>query len=361
MITLEKLMQIRLAYGAGSSKAFEVYRDIAAEKPLGKETAEKLNGITSAKIRKVFDDCKTHGIDIIPIFSENYPECLKNIASPPLLLFVKGNLPDFDNSPAITVVGPRKVSEFGVKAAYSLARRLSNAGFTVVSGAALGADTAALKGALSGAGIPVAVIACGICYDYLPENRGLREDVAKRGAVISEHPPFAPTSKYGFPVRNRIMSALSQSTVVVEAGEKSGALVTARLAAEQGKDVFVIPGNPTLACYKGSNALLRDGATPLLDVSDVLNVYIPKFAEKINLEMAFSNNRTENGEKIIKKSVSTLSNDGKILYNSIVKKKFTADDLTSDKISGDALLSALTELELSGLIKSLPGGFYELV
>ncbi len=354
-------MQIRLAYGAGSNKAFEVYCGISAGKPVDKETAEKLHGIKHEIVQKVFNDCKSQGIDIIPIFSDKYPECLKNIASPPLMLFVKGNLPDFDNSPVITVVGPRKVSEFGVKAAYSLSRRLSNAGFTIVSGAALGADTAALKGALSGEGVPVAVVACGICYDYLPENRGLREQTAARGAVISEHPPFAPTSKYCFPVRNRIMSALSQSTVVVEAGEKSGALVTARLAAEQGRDVFVIPGNPTLACYKGSNALLRDGATPLLDVSDILNVYIPEFAEKINLERAFSKSKSKDGEKIIKKSVSALSNDGKILYNSIVKKKFTADDLMSDKISGDALLSALTELELSGLIKSLPGGFYELV
>ena len=360
-ISVEKLLKIRLAFGPGSLKGYDTFLKLSEGSPIPDGVKSKLDKVNDSEISDIINKSRDNGISIIPITSSDYPSVLRNISDPPLILFVKGSLPDFDLLPTITVVGPRKVSEFGEKAAYSLSMRLSKAGFTVVSGAALGADTASLKGALNGKGIPVGVLGCGICYDYLPENRSLRNKIAERGCLISEYPPFAQTSRFGFPIRNRIMSALSHATVVVEAGIKSGALITARNAIEQGKDVFVIPGNPTDEKYKGSNALLRDGAAPLLDASDVFNLFLPRFAEKIDIENAFRAKNETNSKKTLKKTISGLSNDANILYNNIINNKFTADDFLSTGISGERILSALTELEISGLIKSLPGGIYEVV
>lgn len=359
-ISTEDLLRIRLAFGAASIKGYSVYLSLLnGEKPKGDNLA-KFNSVTDEEIKKILTDSHNNGIEILPITSEKYPECLKNIATPPLVLFVKGKLPDFDNLPVVTIVGPRKVSDFGKKAAYSLGLRLSKAGFTVVSGAAVGTDSEALKGSLTGSGNSVGVLACGICYDYLPENRGLRKAITEHGCLLSEHPPFYPTTRYCFPIRNRIMSALSRCTVIIEAGEKSGALVTARHALEQGKDVLCIPGNPQDKNYKGSNALLRDGAIPLIDASDVFNLYLNDFAEKIDLEAAFKKENTKNNKKIVKKSISGLSKDAEIIYNRLNIKKFSLDDLLSFDISSDKLLSIITELEIQGLVNSLPGGFYEL-
>ena len=300
-------------------------------------------------------------INVVTICDVNYPERLRNIADFPIVLFTKGEFLNIDELPLISIVGPRKVSDFGKKAAFSLAKRLSKAGMIVVSGAALGADTYAHHGALAANGKTFAVLGCGICFDYLSENRALRQKISENGCLISEHPPFAPATKYGFPIRNRIISALSVGTVVIEASLKSGSLITARLANEQGRDVFVIPGNPSLENYKGSNALLRDGAIPLLDSMDIFNLYSDKFSEKIDVVNAFITDVGENTKKTQKNLQLGLSNDAKIVYNNLNKQKFTADDLLALDLSDDQLLSVLTELEIEGIIKALPGGSYELI
>ena len=230
----------------------------------------------------------------------------------------------------------------------------------IVSGAALGADTCAHKGTLSAGGKTIAVLGCGICCDYLPENRELRNLISKNGCLISEYPPFAQATKYSFPIRNRIISALSLGTVVIEASLKSGSLITARLANEQGRDVFVIPGNPTLDNYKGSNSLLRDGAIPLLDSSDIFNQYISFFPEHIDIERAFAKENEKNSKNNEKNLKLDLSNEAKIVYNNLNKEKFTVDDLLNLNLSDDALFTALTELEIEGVIKALPGGMYEI-
>ena len=154
------------------------------------------------------------------------------------------------------------------------------------------------------------------------------------------------------------MSALSLGTVVVEAGSKSGALITAAHANEQGRDVFVIPGLPGDPHYIGSNALLRDGARPLLDTSDIFNEYIPRFPDKINIENAFRKQDKKINKKIIN---SGLSKTAQIVYNQLDKRKFYPDELIDDKISAGDLISALTELEIEGIIRAVPGGMYELV
>lgn len=315
----------------------------------------------AAYARDILKQCKENGISIMGYDDERYPERLRNIPAPPLVLFVKGTLPNVDEEPLFCIVGPRKISDFGGKAAYSLAKRLTRAGFTVVSGGALGGDTATLKGALSVEGKPISVLPCGILCDYLPENRGLRKRVAEQGCLLSEHPPMEKPRKHSFLVRNRLLSGLCVGVAVVEAGQPSGTLSTAHHALEQGRDVFVIPGNPTLSHYKGSNALLCDGAKPLTEAADVMNEYLCEFGDKIDPVRAFQKDENEkNHKKIQKKSEKGLSNEAKIVYNYLDKQKFTVDDCIGTGLSGNQLLAALTELEFEDYIQALPGGFYSI-
>ncbi len=370
--TVKNLLILQKAFGYGTAKAYKVYDKLKTNKLLDKDRKSVLNVLTeSERIKfeevnknfadKVIADCKKEKVRILTIESENFPERLRNIPSPPLVLFFRGNFPDIDNEPIFCIVGPRKVTKFGAKAAYSLSSRLSRAGFVIVSGGALGCDSYAHKGALKYGGKTIAVLGCGIGSKYLMENEKLRRSIEKSCCIISEYPPYTPASKFTFPVRNRLMSGLSLGVAVMEASEHSGALITAKHAAEQGRDVFVIPGNPTFKCYKGSNALLRDGAKPLLDSSDVFSEYIYQFADKINIAKAFE--KVEKQEKIEKNQktfIKTLSNEAKIVYNYLDKQKFTADDLLESGLDDTALLSALTELEMEGVIKAQPGGAYIL-
>lgn len=372
---LLNLIQIQQAFGAGSLKSVKIYDRLKSDNRLSKpfekdylystfkpKYADKILNVENKTVLKILDDCKNNSIDIVTVEDEKYPERLKNIPDFPLVLYVKGEFPPIDELPVVAVVGPRKISDFGKKAAFSLSRRLAKSGIIIASGAALGADSYAHKGAINGGGKTIAVLGCGICYDYLPQNLQMRNDISKNGCLISEHPPYAPTTKYTFPIRNRIVSGLSLGTVVIEAGNKSGALITARLANEQGRDVFVIPGNPTFTEYKGSNALLRDGALPLLDANDVFNQYISQFPDKINIKKAFEESDFfETHVKKEKKSNIGLSKEAEIVYNNLNKQKFTADDLLDLGLSGDDLIAAITELEIEQIIRALPGGIYEII
>lgn len=327
----------------------------------------RMSKIGLSKAEEIMNRCRDEGIKIIPLGGKDYPYCLSVIENPPAVLYVKGNMPNFDKIPAICIVGPRKISEFGKKSAYSLGFRLSASGMIVVSGGAKGGDTYAHAGALKANGISVAVLGCGIKYPYLSENEALRQKICEKGCLISEYPPDARCTKYTFPERNRIMSALALGTVVVEAHSKSGALITARNAVEQGRDVFVIPGSPNMPQYEGSNALLRDGAKPLLDASDVFNEYIHRFPDKINIEKAYSlpvlnrkaDEKVENLQKNQKNFNETLSKNAKIVYNHLDRQKFFPEEICDTGLSSSELLSALTELEMEFLIKAVPGGMYE--
>ena len=310
----------------------------------------------------IIEKCKNNNIQCISIIHPMFPEMVRNIPTPPLVLYYQGNFLDVDIEPAICIVGPRKVSEFGEKSAYSLGYRLSLGGMTVVSGIALGSDSAAHLGALKAKGKVICVLPCGILHDHLPINRPLKNKILREGGcILSEFPPDMGVLRYSYHIRNRIMSALALGTVVVEADERSGALITARHAVDQGRDVFVIPGNPTLPHYKGSNKLLSDGAKPLLDAKSVFEEYKIAFQDKIDIEKAYKDTQKSKKSEIIqKKSSEGLSKFAKIVYNNLDKQKFTADDLIGLKIDDGELLSVLTELEILGYIEALPGGFYTL-
>ncbi len=365
---------LQLCLGQGSKTFLELLEDAllpediyrmtdSQRKQVGifsKGELEKMSKMPIEDAVKIIEECNKKKIKLIKYNDDNYPNTLKTICNPPIVLYVKGGFPDFDNTPVISIVGPRKVSEFGKKAAYSLGNRLSKAGFTIVSGGAVGSDTYAHIGALKANGKTVLVMGCGFNVSYLEENRALREHIEKCGCLISEYPPDTPITRYTFPVRNRLISALSLGTIVIEAGKRSGALITANHAIEQGRDVFVIPGNPNALEYKGSNALLRDGAKPLLDASDIFSEYISLFPDKIDIERAFKKEaekpKAQKNKKILNE---TLSNEAKIVYNCLDTKKFYPDELDCG-LDSNKLLSALTELEMEFLIRALPGGQYEI-
>lgn len=318
-------------------------------------------GIKEAE--RILKLCEENKIKCICITHPQYPDKLKNIPIPPLVLYYQGSFCDVDEIPSVCIVGPRKVSQFGEKSAYSLGYRLALGGMVIVSGIALGSDSAALLGALRANGKVISVLPCGLLHDYLAVNRPLKNKILRQnGCLLSEFPPEMSVGKYSFHIRNRILSGLSLGTVVVEAGERSGALITAGHATEQGRDVFVIPGNPTLPQYKGSNKLLCDGAKPILDAKSVFNEYLYTYSDKIDIEKAYNDAKTATENKTIqKKSSEGLSKFAKIVYNNLDKPKFTADDLLNLKIDDGELLSALTELEISGYIEAVPGGFYTLL
>jgi len=224
------------------------------------------------------------GIQVIGLHQAGYPVRLRAIADPPVVLFVKGALLPADEQ-AIAIVGSRHASPYGRHVAAELAAELSRRGFTVVSGMALGADGAAHEGCLRSAGRTIAVLGSGIDVIYPPEHTGLYERIAAAGAVVSEMPPGAPPTRSSFPVRNRIISGLALGVVVVEAPEKSGALITASLALEQGREVFAVPGSVNSVQSRGSHKLLRDGAKLVESVDDILEeiaLQIPLAPRAIN-------------------------------------------------------------------------------
>ncbi|MBI5420489.1 MAG: DNA-protecting protein DprA [Deltaproteobacteria bacterium] len=222
-------------------------------------------GEASARIREA---CGRADIRIIPLGSEDYPEPLRAVPDAPLVLYEAGSpAPDADS---VAIVGSRAPTGPGRAFAGELAAGLAAAGWTVVSGMARGIDAAAHEGALRGGGRTLAVLGCGVDVVYPPEARGLRDRILERGALLSEYPPGSLPLPHRFPARNRIISGLSRGVVVAEAPARSGALITARFALDQGREVMAVPGNPLFPHTAGSNRLIRDGATPVTEVEDVV-------------------------------------------------------------------------------------------
>ena len=208
-------------------------------------------------------------IECIGIDDAEYPVLLKKIPDPPEKLYCSGDM-DLLKKETVAVVGSRKVTEYGEQTAFKLGKVISEAGLAVVSGLARGVDSASHRGAVEAEGGAIAVMGCGIDICYPASNRRLWEKVMEKGLVLSEYPPGTKAMKYMFPQRNRIISGLCRATVVVEAGIHSGSLITAELAAEQGRTVYAVPGNIDRVSSFGSNKLIRDGAVPLVLLTDVL-------------------------------------------------------------------------------------------
>jgi len=221
---------------------------------------------------------KELNVRIISMNDKDYPFLLKEISNPPLVLYVKGDLSLFSKH-SISIVGSRKCTEYGQTVAQKFAASFAQAGIMVVSGLALGIDSAAHSGAINAKGKTLAVIGSGLDKIYPASNKRLAEKIFNGyGAVISEFPFGTEPKPFNFPFRNRIISGLSYATIVVEAAKKSGSLITARLAAEQGRDVFAVPGNITSKMSEGTNLLIKDGAIPITEPDDVLT-YVSAFKD----------------------------------------------------------------------------------
>lgn len=336
-----------------------------------------LLGSTIQKAAIVLDRSITLGYQIITLDDKEYPQKLKNIANPPCVLYVKGDISNIDKKLCISIVGTRSATIYGTQMASEIAYNLSKENAIIISGGALGVDRAAHSGALKAGGETIAVLGCGINYKYLAENKQLRNEISKTGALISEYPPDSPAFSSNFPIRNRIISGLSSGTVVIEAGAKSGSLITANLANDQNRDVFVIPVDMRSSVSQGTVSLIRDGAKIITCAQDILNEYNIK-SKNINSEKEKKeniNSYPKNQKAIINENVlpnPTLKyNNSDILVESLPKDSkdvylFIKNNGKShiDKISINTniqiknLLPIITELEIGGFIESYPGKIY---
>ncbi len=313
---------------------------------------------------KIIALCRRRNIDIVSILDEGYPALLKNITDPPIVLYVRGKLPSFEKMPSLTVVGHRKAGAYGLMQARRFAGTLSRQGFIIVSGMAEGIDSAAHRGALEGGSPTVAVFGTAIDRCYPRSNVGLMRDIIANGAVISEYPPGKKTYASSFPYRNRIMSGLTMGTLVVEATEKSGSLITADHAANQGREVFVIPGNIDDPLSQGSNELIKSGATVVTDPLDVINGFGGEwtleekdaapdnelYEKPLTLENVYEEKKTEE-VKLDGPSAELLGKwEGTVHIDDIVR---------SSGLDASRVASMLTVLEIKKVIRRLPGGFIE--
>ena len=230
---------------------------------------------------RILADCQRLNISLLTLQDAAYPSRLKNIYDPPCLLYYKGRMPAFDEEAAIAVVGTRDCTPYGVACAEKLSFGLASGGALIVTGLAAGVDSAAARGALRAGGTVAGVVGNGLDVPYPYENRYLYEDVAAAGVLISEYPPGTRPAASHFPVRNRILSGLALATLVVEAPERSGALITANTALEQGRDVFAVPGPIDAENSVGCNRLIRDGAGLVSEAWDILREYEARFPDKL--------------------------------------------------------------------------------
>ena len=248
---------------------------------LKKEQAALLENKSLAMADRVLADCARKNIFIVTMADALYPERLRNIYQPPLLLYGKGAMPLFDEEAAVAVVGTRSCTPYGIHCAEKLGYELTQQGGMVVSGMAKGIDAAAMRGALRFGGFTCGVLGGGVDVIYPAENRRLYEDIAATGVLLSEYPPQTEPEAWHFPVRNRILSGLSVAVAVVEAPERSGALITAENAIEQGRDVFAVPGPIDAPNSAGCHRLIREGAGLAACGWDILGEYESRFPHKL--------------------------------------------------------------------------------
>ena len=336
-------------------------------------------GSSTAEADRIMGECHRLHLQVLTIQDAAYPDRLKSIYDPPLLLYVQGRMPVMDEEVAIAMVGTRDCTPYGILAAETLSHSLAKQGALIVSGLARGVDAASHRGALLAGGLTVAVLGNGHDVIYPPENRGLYEDIAASGAILSEYPPGTRPEGRNFPVRNRIISGLSVATVVVEAPLGSGALITAETALEQGRDVFAVPGPITSKASQGANRLLRDGAGVAGESWDVLREYVGRYPHKLRCvhveppkTVGYEARQTAQAVPVPPKSEEpkplVLSADcgltddqtGILRYLHQAGTSLVDDIIEGTQIPARRVLSALTILELEEYVRQESGKRFTL-
>lgn len=369
--------QARLAllrhFGTPENAFYADAGEILLTEGITRAQAEALDNKSLAAAERVLEDCRRLGLRILTFQDAEYPNRLRNIYDPPFLLYVRGRLPLVDEEPVITVVGTRTCTPYGETCGEKLGYGLARGGAVVVSGLARGVDAAATRGALRAGGVPIGVVGGGVDVVYPPEHRYLYEDVAAAGALLSEYPPGTEPDRTHFPVRNRIMAGLAVATVVVEAPLRSGALITANTALEQGRDLFAVPGPIDAPASAGCNRIIRDCGFIVTEARDVLERYAERFPDKLRLEEAREEPETlgyqarrERAEAPkaapppLSVSGSSLTDDQIALLRALSDEEpRLADDLIEETgIPARRVLSALTLLELDGHVTQHTGKRY---
>ena len=360
---------------------------------LTEKKIDALKKSTPSQTMEVLRECRNKGYEIITPDNELFPNRLRNISNMPLVLYGVGDCTAISDPVSIGIVGTRKASDYGIQIAQKLSYRLAQSGATIVSGGALGVDSEAHAGAMLAKGRTVAFLGCGLSCNYLQENAPIRRAITRYGAVVSEFPPMGAPSKSSFPIRNRLISGISLGVVVIEAGVKSGSLITADRAAEQGKDVFAVPGDIVRSSFDGTNHLIKNGAKPVFSALDVLSEYEflypdlidfnkaalplsqveyvdyrkPKSKKTENLPIVEkSENQTApvvNTKKVQRVDISdTASDEAKLIYNTLSEEPMHIDDIVrATNLRMNIVLSSLTELELIGVCELVSGKKYKII
>ena len=294
---------------------------------------------------RAFDYIQRKGIRVLTWDDADYPSRLRQIDQPPPVLYVRGTLTSQDDF-AVAIVGTRHVTGYGRQVSEELATCLAHNGVTVISGLARGVDGTAHEAALKAGGRTVAVLGCGVDIIYPPEHRALAEKMEANGAIISDYAPATRPDASNFPPRNRIISGLSLGIVVVEAGEESGALITATFAAEQGREVFAVPGNIHAPQSKGANRLIRDGATPVLRPEDILEaLQLTRTSQHVQARLVLP------ADEVEASLLGVLANEP-LHVDEICRRSA----LAVDKVS-----AALVMMELKGMVRSMGGMNYSAI
>lgn len=340
-----------------------------------------------SRAQNILRACQEKNIHLLSINDAAYPRQLKNTQDAPIILYYKGVLPDLNNSPVIAIVGTRKATTYGMNVARRMGAQIAACGGIVISGGASGNDTMALSGALSCNTPVVAVLAGGVDVVYPKSNTELFAQIARQGCLISQYPPATPHYRWNFPVRNRVMSGMSDGVLIIEAPQNSGALITADAALEQGRDVFAVPGNIDVPACAGSNALLQGQARPALGGWDILKEYTALYPDKVHKaapppavfqetmpqqQVAQSVNLPKKEEKarkisidkeekssysVIDKPLPQLTQQEQAVLSHITGTPRPVDDVIIDTgIPSQKVLSVLTMLAIKGVVENHPGG-----
>jgi DNA processing protein len=351
-VTVRRLIQ---AFGSPDAVFQASTGDLMARGGLTRDLADTLHRPPDAETTRAIDS-ELHALErlrasVITCLDSRYPVRLLTIPDPPPLLYLTGELTDADRF-AVAVVGSRHASPAGRAITERLSRELAAVGLTIISGLARGVDAAAHRGALDGPGRTIAVLGCGIDQTYPREHQKLRDAIEGGGAVMTECPVGAPPHPHHFPKRNRIISGLSLGVLVTEAATQSGSLITARLAAEQGREVFAVPGPITSENSRGPHGLIRQGAKLVEVLDDILEELLPQLDDALRARLK---NR---GPQPIE-SQRALGSDEATLHDLLSFEPMHIDDLIRRTgLSASDVSAAMVTLELQGLVKPLPGQQY---
>ena len=339
----QKKRKLRTCIGNGK----EIYYEETKLEKMEFLTKKDIQALREAKKRKnlqeEYEKLIAKGIEFVPYFEETYPKRLQNALSPPYALYVKGKLPG-EEIPSVAMVGARNCTPYGEEMALEYGRILSEAGIQIISGMARGIDGAAQRGALNGGGTTYGVLGCGVDICYPGEHQGLYRDILKEGGLLSEQPPGEPPLARHFPARNRIISGLSDMVLVMEARERSGSLITADMALEEGKDVYALPGPATSPASRGCHRLIAQGAGILISPEELLEMFGYK-KEKFR-------QKQDKNEKV-------LETTGNIVYSCLGLYPKGIDTLARETgLAPSDLMEQLMTLELQGNIKEISRNQY---